>query len=220
MEGASREQIRKAVLVSMLGSFTDVYLTLVSIIQGAVFGYGVIYLMQRWTTLELSQWILVLVTGLFFIAVWQEYVYMSVLFSWVPGIKDAIFPFALGSAELILVSSIPLGVAAWFRAMTVAMAVGVLILANTNWRVHRDKDLNRPQRRVMGEFPSWKGPRGALIAASLQLVLAILLVAISARYDDTSAGRSILALMAATAAGAYYIRLVFYVPNIRSLASD
>lgn len=36
MEGTSREQIRKAVLVSMFRSFTGVYLTLVSIIQGAV----------------------------------------------------------------------------------------------------------------------------------------------------------------------------------------
>ena len=37
MEGRSQEQIRKSVLVSILRSFTGVYMTLISIIQGAVF---------------------------------------------------------------------------------------------------------------------------------------------------------------------------------------
>ena len=121
---------------------------------------------------------------------------MSVLFSWVPGIKDALYPFALGSAELILVSSIPLGVAAWLRAMVAVMTIGVLILANTNWRVYRDSNLNRPQRQVLKEFSSWRGPRGALIAAGLQLLLAMFLAAISPRYDDSLTARTILALTA------------------------
>jgi hypothetical protein len=158
------------------------------------------------------------VTGLFFIVVWQEYVYMSVLFSWIPGIKDTVFPFALGTSELLLVSSIPAGVGAWLRTVVIVMTVGVMILANTNWRVHRDARLNPPQRMVLDDFPRWHGPFGALVAASLQLICAVVLVAVTPAVGDTPGGRTLLAGVAAIAAALYYVRLLFYVPSLRKLA--
>lgn len=168
--------------------------------------------------LELSQWILVIVTGLVYVIVWQEYVYMAVLFSWMPGVKDAIFPFALGTAEVALVSSIPSGVTAWLRPMVAVMVLAVLILANTHWRVYRDRELNKPQRMVLDQYPKWKGLTGALAAAILALTVAAVLASLSDRLDDTAAGRTSLAVIAAATAAAYGIRLVFYVPNLRKLA--
>jgi hypothetical protein len=219
-EEESKRRAMAAVLDDMLSSFTSVYLTIVSIIQGSIFSYATIIIYQNHSQLELSQWILVGVTGLFYVAVWHEYMYMSVLFYWVPAVKDAILPFALGAAELVLVSSILYGAMEWIKAMTATLIIGVLILANTNWRIYKDRELNVTQWAILKEFQWWRGPMGALTAASLQLLCAAVLVIFSSYLSETAGRRNVLAVIAALVAAAYYIRLILYVPNFRRIWSE
>jgi hypothetical protein len=216
-EASSKSSAVLSVLDDMLGSFTSLYLTLVSIIQGGVFSFAVVIVYQNYTTLEASQWILVTVTGLFYVAVWQEYVYMSVLFSWFPGVKDAIFPFALGAAEFVLVSSILRGIGPWLTAMAGTLIIGILILANTNWRIHRDRNLNKTQWEILRDFPSWHGPAGALGFACFELLCACLLIFFQGFLSGSAGGRTTLAAVALAAVMIYYVRLVLYVPNFRRL---
>jgi hypothetical protein len=219
-EEESKRRAMAAVLDDMLSSFTSVYLTIISIIQGSIFSYATIIIYQNHSRLELSQWVLVGVTGLFYVAVWQEYMYMSVLFNWVPGVKDAILPFALGAAELVLVSSILYGAMEWIKAMTATLLIGVLILANTNWRLYKDRELNVTQWAILREFQWWRGPMGALTAASLQLVCATVLVIFSSQLSKTASGRNLLAVIAALVAVAYFFRLILYVPNFRRIWTE
>ena len=85
--------------------FTTVYLTLVSIIQASVMGYIMTYLhdppgqLTLWTSGRL------LGSFLFVVGLWYANTCGAIAFRWVPGLADAVIPFALGAFELLAVRS-------------------------------------------------------------------------------------------------------------------
>jgi hypothetical protein len=108
----------------------------------------------------------------------------------------------------------------WIKAMTATLLIGVLILANTNWRLYKDRELNVTQWAILREFRWWSGPLGALTAASIQLLCATVLVIFSSQLSETAGRRNLLAVIAALVAFAYYLRLILYVPNFRRIWSE
>jgi hypothetical protein len=97
-------------------SSTTHYLTLISIIQGAVLGYGISVLDTSSQNYGIANWLLCITTLLFVISVWDEYQLASTLFEWMPGIRDSIIPFLIGLCEFIMVRFLKSDQKHWYIA--------------------------------------------------------------------------------------------------------
>jgi hypothetical protein len=191
-------------------SFTSVYLTVVSIIQGSVFAYFSVVIADHHDRFDRYQWLLALSTAMLYVASWHEYIFTVPLVSWIPTIKDSAGPYALGAAEVAMVHAIPRGLQAWSWAAVAFGVVAVLVIFHTNWRLLRDADDNRHLLAVMRQIPRFMGPAGALVTACCLLLCADLLLLGYPAVGDSDHGRTAWALFSNLVIAAYFWRLGNY----------
>jgi len=92
-------------LVSRLeSSFRDVYLQLLSIIQGVAFGFLATITLSRRSSLNAVEWWALLASLVLVLTVWQDYMVGSTAFAWIPTLLDTIIPFGLGVAEFAMIA--------------------------------------------------------------------------------------------------------------------
>lgn len=92
----------RPVLVKTSG---DVYLILISIVQGVILGYFFKILGEP-IKFNSYNWVFAFITLLIIILVWHEYVNGMSIFGWVLTVVDSIIPFLMGIAEWLLISKI------------------------------------------------------------------------------------------------------------------
>lgn len=107
------------------GSFTTVYLTTVSIIQGVVLADLAGVTASGYEHFTVLQWLMVPINFFLIILVWNHYMTDSIAMEWIPGFTDSVFPFSFGAIELFLNHAILLGLTAWLAGWAVFAAVGV-----------------------------------------------------------------------------------------------
>ncbi len=118
--------------------FSNLFLTLLSIIQGAAFVYLAERVLTEGPRLEVAGWIEAAATLLLIVFVWHRVVMAILAFFWMPTFADAALPFALGAAELLLAHNVGPDPTPWLGAMTVVWAVVLLDNMYTDTRIFRD----------------------------------------------------------------------------------
>jgi hypothetical protein len=160
----------------MISLYPTVYLTIASILQGAVFTLLVTYVAlnhAQWNTPY--PWILTLATFLIIIALWHDYVIVSLGVVWIVSIADAIIHFAMGAAELGLVFAISDQTYQWFLAAAIFSFVGTFALVHTYRQIYRPhyRSYNRMAVQHLGPWPTLQ-VIFAPIASVLMLALFLL----------------------------------------------
>ena len=66
------------------GAFMQLYLTLISVVQGVVAGYFASVVNDVYSSLSVRQWILIGATFLQIVAIWHSYAIAIVISAWIP----------------------------------------------------------------------------------------------------------------------------------------
>ena len=74
------------------------------------------------------------------IIIWDAYMQQSILWEWVPDIRDAAIPFALGALELFLNHTIILSLSAWLFAFALLSGTGALANWHVRWRASKEAE--------------------------------------------------------------------------------
>jgi hypothetical protein len=117
----------------MKDSFTASCLTVLSVIQGVALADLALVVVAGYQQFTLVQWLLVVMTFAILIIMWDAYMQQSLLWEWVPDIRDAAIPFVFGALELFLNHTISLSLSAWLFAFALLSGMGAL----ANWHVRR-----------------------------------------------------------------------------------
>ena len=95
----------------------QLYLTLISVVQGVVAGYFASVVNDVYSSLSVRQWILIGATFLQIVAIWHSYAIAIVISAWIPTLADSIIPFTYGAAQLLVVGAVRSSEQSWVRAM-------------------------------------------------------------------------------------------------------
>ena len=113
---------------SILNSFSGMYLTMLSIMQGVAMSLlagKVPVTKTAWQSISahgIEYLMMCLLTLIIIIVLWHSYFWLAVIASWTPLIWDSLFMFSIGAIELIAIKSI--GSTGWFYAIGLLGIVG------------------------------------------------------------------------------------------------
>ena len=167
----------------MKDSFTPIYLTVLSVIQGVALADLASVVGAGYKQFTLVQWLLVVSTFAMLIIIWDAYMQQSLLWEWVPNIRDAAIPFAIGALELFLNHTIILSLSAWLFAL--ALLSGMAALAN--WHVSRQASKeaeNTKMLALLGRQTRW-------IVLDIGWSVVLLLLAVASRVGSLEASEGI-----------------------------
>ncbi len=134
---------------TMEDTFTSNCLTVLSVIQGVALADLASVVVGGYKQYTVTHWLLVAITFATMILMWDAYMQQSILWEWVPDIRDAAIPFAFGAAELALNNTISLSLSGWLLAY--ALVAGVAALANWHAvRQARKEDENAEMLSLLG----------------------------------------------------------------------
>jgi hypothetical protein len=122
-------------------AFRDVYLTLISIIQGVTFGFLATSAFGS-STPNRNQWIAYAICFIAIILVWQEYMVGATAFTWTPTVLDSVVPFGIGILEFLLIASVRQGVGAFLASFAAYFGAGIVAYGNWLFHARRGVDLN------------------------------------------------------------------------------
>ncbi|MEJ3748145.1 hypothetical protein WEI85_33275 [Actinomycetes bacterium KLBMP 9797] len=150
---AVREPIPPTELVARIeAAFRDVYLTLISIIQGVAFGFLATSAFAD-PLPDLGQSIAYIACLLAIIVVWQEYMVGSTAFIWTPTLLDSFVPFGVGLVEFLLIASARRTTGAFLACLVLFFAAGVVGYGNWLFHARRGGDLNtRTSYPILGRY--------------------------------------------------------------------
>jgi hypothetical protein len=114
-------------------SFREMYLNLISIIQGVAFGFLAEQVLAA-RTMGAGGWLAFGICFLMIVAVWQEYMVGSTTFAWTPSLLDTFVPFAIGVTEFLLIGAMTSSAAAFLTRLGIFLATGAA--AYGNWLLH------------------------------------------------------------------------------------
>lgn len=120
------EAHHRALHRKMTDSFTPIYLTVLSVIQGVALADLASGAAAGYKQFTLVQWLQVVITFAILIYMWEGYMQQSLLWKWVPDMRDAAIPFAIGAIELFLNHSIMLSLSGWLLAFALLSSMGAL----------------------------------------------------------------------------------------------
>jgi hypothetical protein len=105
-------------------------LTLVSIVQGAVFSYLAFVLVERGADLSLLGWMLAAATFVVIVLTWNEYFMGITSIVYIPDMLDSFFPFLMGVVQVVIVHSVSNDPRAWLLAMFAYTALSFFSFLN------------------------------------------------------------------------------------------
>jgi hypothetical protein len=118
----------------MKDSYTSMYQTLLSIIQGVALADLATSVVARYQQLTLLHWLMILITFDLLIVVFQVYWIQSAVWGWIPDVRDAAIPFVFGALELFLNHTIFLNMSLWFLGLAAIGGLGALGTVHMVWR--------------------------------------------------------------------------------------
>jgi hypothetical protein len=118
----------------MKDSYTSMYQTLLSIIQAVALADLATSVAASYRQLTLLHWLMILITFVIVIVVFQVYWIQSAVWGWIPDIRDAAMPFIFGALELFLNHTIFLSMSLWFLGLAGIAGLGALGTVHLVWR--------------------------------------------------------------------------------------
>jgi len=166
--------------------YAPAYLTLTSIIQGAVITTLVARVEATSNAYSAANWLLVAATFLSFVLIWHEYLMQALAYVWMPSLVDSLVPFAFLAVELFVVHFVYGNLRAWLLAVSIAYAIGVVAARATLVQARRQSSDNQGVLRAVGSI--------LLARVALPAGLAVLGFAAWALYDVLQLGQHPLAV--------------------------
>jgi hypothetical protein len=130
----------KVVHGRMKDSFTSMYQTILSIIQGVALADLAMVVVAKYPQFTIVHWLMVLTTFFLFIVVFNVYSIQSAVWDWIPDIRDESLPFVFGALELFLNHTISLSMSLWFLGLAGISTLGALGTAHMVWRAHEESE--------------------------------------------------------------------------------
>jgi hypothetical protein len=116
----------KVVHGRMKDSFTSMYQTILSIIQGVALADLATLVVAKYSQFTIVHWLMVLTTFFLIIVIFNVYSIQSAIWDWIPDIRDESIPFIFGAIELFLNHMISLSMSLWFLGLAGISALGLL----------------------------------------------------------------------------------------------
>jgi hypothetical protein len=107
-------------------SFTPTYLTLLSVIQAVALTDLATIVATEYEQFTVVNWLLVLLTFCVLIYIWNVYTIQSIVWDWIPDVRDAAIPFVTGALELFLNHTITLSLSSWLLGLAGIAIIGAL----------------------------------------------------------------------------------------------
>jgi hypothetical protein len=114
-------------------SFSLVYLTLLSVIQGVALADLALIVGAGYQQFTVVRWLLVLVNLGVVITIWHTFTMHITLWCWIPDLRDTVIPFMIGAVELVFNHTISLSLSAWLFMMVIIASMAILAI----WYVDR-----------------------------------------------------------------------------------
>jgi hypothetical protein len=130
----------KVVHGRMKNSFTSMYQTILSIIQGVALADLATFVAAKYSQFTIVHWLMVLTTFCLFIVVFNVYSIQSAVWDWIPDIRDESIPFVFGALELFLNHTISLSMSLWFLGLAGISALGAVGTVHMVWRAHEESE--------------------------------------------------------------------------------
>lgn len=138
--------------------FPSFYLTLVTVIQGAILGYFVFILHSSFSpfNIDLHNMLLLIASFFMIVAIWVTYSLNSLVWRWIPGISDPLLVFAIGVAEFAVIRlSISGSVYYWYFSMAMIALLACLAFLNSISKAAKEpvnypafRDLEKSLKRI------------------------------------------------------------------------
>jgi hypothetical protein len=122
------------------GSFTPIYLTILSIIQAVALGELAKVVADGYPEFTVVQWALVLLTFLILIIIWSHVTTDAMAWVWIPDLRDSLIPFLLGAFELYQAHAIVVGLGPWLFGMVAGATLAVLEFFHVGRQVRLEAD--------------------------------------------------------------------------------
>lgn len=156
-------------LSQLKGSFTSIYLTILSIVQAVALGELARAVADDYHQFTPVQWALVLLTFLILIIIWNHVTTDAMTWVWIPDWRDSVIPFLLGAFELYQAHAIVAGLSPWLFGMVAGAALAVLEF----FHVGRQVRLEAENAEVLRLFRSrsWSDLRQGIVGIGLFFAL-------------------------------------------------
>lgn len=115
-----------ALLHQLKGSFTSIYLTVLSIVQGVSLAALASVVASSYRQFTAVQWALVVLTFCILIIIWHHMTTDAMTWVWIPDVRDSAIPFLLGAFELYQTQAIVIGLGPWLFGMSAGAVFAVL----------------------------------------------------------------------------------------------
>ncbi|TYK46764.1 hypothetical protein [Actinomadura decatromicini] len=133
------------------GSFKDIYLTQISIIQGVAFGFLARSALTG-TRPTAGQWIAYGTAFMVITIVWQEYMVGSTAFTWVPTLLDSVTPYVLGILEFLIIIRARESTGSFLLILMITWWSGWVSYGNYWYHARRGGELNRASYALLGRY--------------------------------------------------------------------
>jgi hypothetical protein len=130
----------KVVHDRMKGSFTSMYQTILSIIQGVALADLSAFVAAKYPQFTVVHWLMVLTTFFMLIVVYNVYSIQSAVWDWIPDIRDTSIPFVFGALELFVNHTIAQSLSLWFIGLAGISALGAIGTVHMVWRAHEESE--------------------------------------------------------------------------------
>jgi hypothetical protein len=130
----------KVVHGRMKDSFTSMYQTILSIIQGVALADLATSVIAKYSQFTIVHWLMVLTTFFLIIVIFNVYSIQSAVWDWIPDIRDESIPFIFGAIELFLNHMISLSMSLWFLGLAGISALGAVGTIHMVWRASEESE--------------------------------------------------------------------------------
>ena len=124
----------------MKDSFTSMYQTILSIIQGVALADLATFVVAKYSQFTIVHWLMVLTTFFLFIVIFNVYSIQSAVWDWIPDIRDESIPFVFGAIELFLNHMISMSMSLWFLGLAGISALGAVGTLHLVWRASEESE--------------------------------------------------------------------------------
>ena len=121
-------------------SFSLVYLTLLSVIQGVALADLALIVGAGYQHFTVVRWLLVLVNFGVVITIWHTFTMHITLWRWIPDLRDTLIPFMIGAIELVFNHTISLSLSSWFFIMAIIASMATLAILYVGQRAKEDEE--------------------------------------------------------------------------------
>jgi hypothetical protein len=121
-------------------SFSRVYLTLLSVIQGVALADLALNVGAGYQQFNLVRWLLILVNFGVVITIWHTFTMHITLWCWIPDLRDTLIPFMIGAVELVLNHTISLSLSAWLFIMAIIASMAMLAIWYAGQRAQEEDE--------------------------------------------------------------------------------